>query len=63
MGMALIILGGLFNITERLATHCVRDYFNFFNLFFYNVFDIAVVVGVCIVGIVVLKTKDAKNSI
>ncbi|OGC80448.1 hypothetical protein A3K01_02855 [candidate division WWE3 bacterium RIFOXYD1_FULL_43_17] len=45
LGFALIILGGLLNIFERVYTGCVRDYVNFFGLFRFNLFDLLVTSG------------------
>ncbi len=42
-----VIVGGAFlNILERVVFGCVSDYFNFFNLFHFNVWDLAITVGV-----------------
>ncbi len=47
----LVLGGGLMNFAERLVFGCVSDYINFFDLFKFNLSDVAIVVGV--VGMVI----------
>ena len=51
VGLVLIFIGGASNLTERVIFGCVKDYINFFDLFYYNVFDIFVTLGLIIFGV------------
>jgi lipoprotein signal peptidase len=42
----IVIGGALLNLIERVLFGCVSDPFNFFNLFHFNVADLAISVGV-----------------
>ena len=57
LGLALIILGGILNIFERVYTGCVRDYVNFFGLFRFNLFDLLVTSGAFLLIYELWKTK------
>jgi len=48
VGMVLILAGGTLNLLERAINSCVKDYINFFGLFYYNVFDALVTLGLAI---------------
>jgi lipoprotein signal peptidase len=37
-----IFLGGSLNLFQRLLSGCVVDYFNFFNLFVFNIQDVMI---------------------
>ena len=57
VGFVLVLVGGSMNISERVLSGCVRDYFNFFNLFHFNLYDIMVTVGIMLVSLSVWKKK------
>ena len=57
IGILLIVIGGVFNTLERLKSGCVRDYLNFFSLFYFNVWDFLVTMGVILVIMNIWKTK------
>ena len=56
IGVFLIVLGGLLNLLEWFTGGCVRDYINFFNLFYFNVHDLLVSLGSFFVIIKIWKT-------
>jgi len=45
MGLIFLWLGAFGNLTERVLFSCVNDYFSFFTLFNFNVWDILVTIG------------------
>lgn len=57
VAVLLIIFGGLTNGVERLSTGCVRDYFNLFNLFRFNVADLLVNAGILLSVYIIWKKK------
>jgi len=59
VGPALIFAGGMLNLIERAFTGCVKDYLNFFGLFYYNIFDVLVSLGLAVFIFYYLK-KDGK---
>ena len=42
----IVIGGAALNLLERVFFGCVADYFNFFGFFYFNLWDIAITVGV-----------------
>jgi len=44
--VGLIFGGGVWNLIERLQFGCVQDYFNFFDLFYFNISDLAISIGI-----------------
>ena len=56
IGVFFIVLGGLLNLLEWFNAGCVRDYINFFNLFYFNVHDFLVSLGTFLVIIKLWKT-------
>ena len=57
VSMFLTISGGFLNGVERMATGCVRDYFNFFNLFRFNIADLLVDTGILLSVYIIWKKK------
>lgn len=57
IGVLLVMIGGLLNTVERLRSGCVRDYLNFFDIFYFNIWDLLVTVGVTLVLVNIWKTK------
>lgn len=57
VGVILIVFGGLLNLLEWVNGGCVRDYINFFNLFYFNFHDLLVTLGSIFVIIRIWKTK------
>jgi lipoprotein signal peptidase len=55
--MILLVFGGLLNGVERLSTGCVKDYFNFLNLFHFNVADLLVSAGILLSVYIIWKKK------
>lgn len=55
--MFLLVAGGLLNGVERLATGCVKDYFNFFNLFHFNIADLIINTGILVSVYILCKKK------
>jgi lipoprotein signal peptidase len=58
-GFLLTLVGGLANFFERYLTGCVRDYINFFGLFYFNIFDLMVTLGIVLIILVMWKRSDA----
>ena len=50
VGLILIFIGGALNLTERVLTGCVKDYLNFFGIFYYNIFVLFVSSGIAVFG-------------
>ncbi len=57
VAMFLLVAGGLLNGVERLATGCVKDYFNFFNLFRFNIADLIIDAGILMSVYILCKKK------
>ncbi len=57
--VGIVIGGAILNLLERAVFGCVRDYFNFFGLFRYNVWDIIITVGVLTI---LLRTAIKKSN-
>ena len=57
IGFFLIILGGAFNLSSWLLKGCVKDFINFFGLFYFNIYDLMVTTGVILVSIIIWKKK------
>ncbi|MBU0535225.1 signal peptidase II [Patescibacteria group bacterium] len=57
IAMFLLVAGGLLNGVERLATGCVKDYFNFFNLFHFNIADLIINTGILVSVYILCKKK------
>jgi lipoprotein signal peptidase len=47
-GIVLVDVGAAANVVQRLFTGCVADYFPFFNLLYFNVWDILIMSGILI---------------
>jgi lipoprotein signal peptidase len=63
IAIALIFGGGFYNLGERIISGgCVRDYFCFFNMFHFNIADIAVSIGILtlILRIVITEVLPGK---
>ena len=58
IGSGLVLLGGTLNSLERFTSTCVRDPYNFFNLFRFNIADVMVSIGVLV--LVYLLLTDSK---
>lgn len=57
VAMFLLVAGGLLNGVERLATSCIKDYFNFFNLFHFNIADLIIDAGILLSVYILCKKK------
>jgi lipoprotein signal peptidase len=57
IGIGMIIVGGAGNLTQRLIYGGVVDNLNFFGLFYNNVWDYVIVVGVGICLVQVFRRK------
>lgn len=57
VGLGLFYLGAFANLTERYRKECVNDYFSFFGLFSFNLWDILVTVGIVLILWSLWKTK------
>jgi lipoprotein signal peptidase len=57
VAMFFLISGGTLNGAERLATGCVKDYFNFFNLFHFNTADLLIDFGILLSVYIIWKKK------
>ena len=57
----LVLTGGISNLLQRLTLGCVKDHYSFFSLFYFNLADIAVSLGVALLVLVVIKFKEEKN--
>jgi len=57
VGFFLVFLGGIYNIYSRFTTGCVKDFLNFFDVFHFNLADIAVIIGVVILLFTIWKRK------
>ncbi|MBP7785858.1 signal peptidase II [Patescibacteria group bacterium] len=57
IGGLLVSLGGLSNIYEWARYGCVKDYFNFLNLFKFNIADLLISTGIILVIIGIWKKK------
>jgi len=56
-GVSLVSLGGISNIYEWARYACVGDYFNFFDLFKFNLADLLISTGIILVIIGIWKKK------
>jgi len=56
-GVFLVSLGGISNIYEWARYACVGDYFNFFDLFKFNLADLLISMGIILVIIGIWKKK------
>ncbi|HOA18301.1 MAG TPA: signal peptidase II [bacterium] len=57
LGLLIMIFGSLFNIYERYTTGCIKDYISFFNLFYFNIRDAAITLGIMLISISIWKEK------
>lgn len=57
IAMFLLLTGGLLNGVERLVSGCVKDYFNFFNLFHFNLADLIIDAGILLSVYILCKKK------
>jgi lipoprotein signal peptidase len=57
LGLLLFIAGASVNTLERLKSGCIWDYISFFNLFYFNVQDLLVTVGIILMIWTILKIK------
>lgn len=57
IAMFFLVAGGFLNGVERLATGCVTDYFNFFNLFHFNIADLLINTGILLSVYIIWKKK------
>lgn len=57
LAMVLLIIGGIMNGGERMSSGCVQDYFNFFNLFHFNLADLLIDAGILLSVLVIWKKK------
>lgn len=48
LGFVLVIVGSINNLYQRFKEGCVADYFDFFGLFLFNIFDILITTGLII---------------
>lgn len=51
IGFGMLVAGGAVNMLDRLRFGCVRDYFDFFGWFVFNVADIGIFLGGVMIGI------------
>ncbi len=49
IGLALILIGGVYNLYTRINRTCVLDNINFFNLFRFNLADLCITIGLVLV--------------
>jgi lipoprotein signal peptidase len=57
IGFGFIIIGGLMNLFQWSKYGCVKDFINFFGLFFFNFYDLMVCLGILLVAITIWKKK------
>jgi len=57
IGLGLIVIGGILNLIQWWKYGCVKDFINFFGLFFFNFYDLMVTIGVTLVGITIWEKK------
>ena len=50
VGVILIVFGGVGNLVSRVIYGGVRDYWNFFGLFYNNIWDYLITLGLIIYG-------------
>lgn len=57
IGFGLIVIGGFMNLVQWSKYGCVHDFINFFGLFFFNLYDLMVTLGIIVVAITIWKKK------
>lgn len=64
LGLLFITLGGTLNLYERQVFLCVRDYIDFFGLFYFNIYDALVTSGsIILIYRLVFFTEKPSNSL
>jgi len=53
IAVAFVILGGVFNLIEWHFNKCVVDYIRFFDISFYNISDLLIILGL---GVLLIHT-------
>jgi lipoprotein signal peptidase len=55
VGLTLVVAGSMVNIYEWVRIGCVRDYINFAGLFYNNIQDIVIVIGIGLLSLSIWK--------
>jgi lipoprotein signal peptidase len=56
-GLIIFLVGTGGNLVERISFGCVGDHINFFGIFYFNVWDLLVSLGIILIGWAIWKRK------